>query len=215
MEYPRAFGILLECMPLFIGNFLLTYILNAPKYAIDANLSSKMQTYFNVILMPAYTINLMSSFIFKPYLVSMSKIWGDGDKEKFKKIIVKVMLCVLAITLFTMGAGYAVGLPILSRLYGLGEIMNYKKEFELILLGGGLNAAGVFLYFILTIMRKQKWIILGYGITFLVSVLLAGFMVRSFDITGAAFSYMLNLLVLFLLFMGFVILGMKQRKEGK
>lgn len=211
-EYKKIGSILLECMPLFAGNFLLTYILNAPKFAIDANISSKMQTYFNVILMPAYTINLMSSFIFKPYLVSMSKIWADGDKEKFRKIIVRVMLCVLAITLFTMIAGYFFGLPLLRGLYGLGEIMNYKKEFELILFGGGLNAAGVFLYFILTIMRKQKWIILGYGITFFVSVFSADFMVGRFDITGAAFNYMLNLFVLFLLFFGSVILGMRQKK---
>lgn len=214
IDYKKLGGILLECMPLFVGNFLLTYILNAPKYAIDGNLSSKMQAYFNVILMPAYTINLMSSFIFKPYLVGMSKIWSEGKKKELKKIILKVMLCVLGITIVTMTAGYFLGLPILKGLYGLPEIMNYRREFELILLGGGFNAAGVFLYFILTIMRKQKWIIAGYGVTFFISVFLSGWMVKEFGIMGAAFNYMMNLLLLFLFFLGFVVAGMKE-KRGK
>lgn len=212
-KWIRIKGIIIDCFPLFIGNFLLTYLLNAPKYAIDASLPSKMQTYFNVILMPAYTINLMSSFIFKPYLVSMSKTWAQGKIVEFRRTIIKVMLCIAGITLFTMGIGYVIGLPVLKVLYHLPQIMIYRKEFEVILLGGGLNAAGVFLYFILTIMRKQHFILAGYIAAFLAALISSPRLVQDFGITGAAFSYLLNLLLLFLLFFIFTWMGMRRKEQ--
>ena len=65
-------GILWECMPLFIGSYLTLYVGNAPKYAIDDFLELKYQTYYGILYMPSFVINLLSGFVFKPLLVDLS-----------------------------------------------------------------------------------------------------------------------------------------------
>ena len=44
--------LLVECFPLCLGAFLLIYLGNAPKYAIDSYLSSTMQAYYTYLFMP-------------------------------------------------------------------------------------------------------------------------------------------------------------------
>ena len=45
-DFFNAKRILKDCFPIFAGSFLSFYILNAPKYAIDALLSSELQAYY-------------------------------------------------------------------------------------------------------------------------------------------------------------------------
>ena len=55
--------ILFECLPLAISTMLSLYIINATKYAIDNFGDYTMQTYFNVIYMPTFVINLVRAFV--------------------------------------------------------------------------------------------------------------------------------------------------------
>ena len=41
------------------GAFLFNYLANAPKYAIDANLSEEYQTIFSILFMPIFVINIL------------------------------------------------------------------------------------------------------------------------------------------------------------
>ena len=56
--------LLRDCFPLFAGSFLAQYIGNAPKYAIDAQLSDELQAYYGFIAMPVFIIGLLNNVIF-------------------------------------------------------------------------------------------------------------------------------------------------------
>ena len=79
--------ILLDCLPLAISTGLSLYIINATKYAIDNFGDYTMQTYFNVIYMPTFVINLVSAFVIKPFLKPFGDLWNSKEYLKFIKSI--------------------------------------------------------------------------------------------------------------------------------
>lgn len=69
----------IECFPLFLAAYLVIYIGNAPKYAIDAVLTSQEQACFNYIFMPVFVIGLLSRFIYQPLIGKMALLWHKGN----------------------------------------------------------------------------------------------------------------------------------------
>ena len=64
----KIYEILKECFPLAISTLISVYIINSVKYAIDNTGNNIMQTYFNILYMPTFVINLISILIIKPFL---------------------------------------------------------------------------------------------------------------------------------------------------
>ena len=60
--------IIKDCAPLAVSTLISMYVINAVKYAIDASGDYTMQTYFNIIYMPTFVINMISIFIINPFL---------------------------------------------------------------------------------------------------------------------------------------------------
>lgn len=85
-------NLFLECLPLFIGSFMVAYMVNASKYAIDRYLSYEIQNHYGFLMMPAFVINLFSLFVFRPMLTPMAVCWNERKKEEFLKIIKKSLL---------------------------------------------------------------------------------------------------------------------------
>ena len=65
----------IECFPLFISTYLVMYLGNAPKYAIDKVLPNEAQACFNYIFMPVFVIGLVSQFIYQPAIRRLSFAW--------------------------------------------------------------------------------------------------------------------------------------------
>lgn len=63
IKFKEAKEIIKDCMPMAIAGVLNVYVINAVKYAIDSKGDNAMQTYFNIIYMPTFVINLVSIFI--------------------------------------------------------------------------------------------------------------------------------------------------------
>lgn len=75
--------LLVECFPLCLGAFLLIYLGNAPKYAIDSYLSSTMQAYYTYLFMPCFVINLLVGFVLQPVLVKLTVLWEQKKIRPF------------------------------------------------------------------------------------------------------------------------------------
>lgn len=177
------------CLPLFVGSFLSLYIYNAPKYAIDFLGSEADVTYYSIIFMPAFVINLFSEFIFKPMLTVIASIWERRDFRKFLCMVAKLLLSVMVITLLVMGGAYLAGAQFLSWFYGV-NVMPYRGELIILMLSGGFSAAVYLLYNVLTSMRQQKIIIANY-LAASVVVTIAGYpAVLRMQVTGAAIAYL-------------------------
>lgn len=80
----------------------------------------------------------------------------------------------------------------------------------MVMFGGGLSAASTILYYVITVMRRQFSLLIGYGITCALSLFLAPLMVRGYGIRGAALSYIIAMAVQLLAFLTLFLFHLKR-----
>lgn len=198
--------LLVEILPLFLGAFIMMYINNAPKYAINDLYDDSIQNIYNILFMPAFVINLFSIFMFRPMLVKMAIYWNENELNKLWKLIVFMYASIITITIIALVGTWLVGIPILSFLYDI-DLMNYKFELMIVMLTGGISALMSFCSNVITIMRQQKFLLLAYTITLLYVVLFLKKIVSVYEILGAIISYGIAVALLVILFNLIIIIG--------
>lgn len=190
-------GLLKECFPLCISAFLLIYLGNAPKYAIDAYMSSEAQAYYTYLFMPCFVINLFVGFALQPLLVKLSHTWIHKEYRVFLKLCGLIFASALIISAVIVVAGRALGCPILSIVFGV-DLVAYKDVLTILLIGGGFFSFAVIAQIILTVMRRQFSLLIGFGITSVFEFFIAGPLVKSQGLKGAGFAYTVTAGLLFI-----------------
>lgn len=188
-----------EAAPLFVAAFINMYINNAPKYAIDGSFSDKIQNYYNIIFMPAFVINLFSLFAFRPLLTELARDWNEKNIKPFIRIIRNIILWIIFLTIVCMAGAYLVGAQILGFIYGT-SIMHLRKELTAVMFAGGISAVATFLYYVITVMRKQRLLLMGYAIGFVCALILPNILVPGYRIMGAVISCGVSMAALALVF---------------
>ena len=210
----NVISLLKKCFPLFVSSFLILYIGNASKYAIDALYDEQIQAYYGFISMPIFVVGLINNFIYQPVLTQLSRIW---DEKKYaiylKKIMWQIAIICIIIGLI-VGVAYVMGIPVLGILYGV-DLTTYKWDLIILIIGGGFLAISGFLTVILTIMRMQKSILFSYSIVSLIAILGATDIVQRYIIRGATLLYLSLMLLLsvILLLIIIAILFYKNKKD--
>ena len=208
----KIFHLLLECFPLFIGSFMTVYICNQPKYVLDAVSTPEMQTIFNIIVMPAFVINLLSMFMFRPFLTRIALQWEEKRMNSFIKINVKLYGFILLCRVGCTFAGWLLGISVLSLVYGV-DLTGYRMELCVILIGGGMNAAAVLSYNVLSAIRHQKYILWAYVAAFLISLVISGPLIEKMAMMGASISYAIPFLVIAIILIFCIIIETIKRKK--
>lgn len=186
----HASKLLMDCFPLFITGFFEVYINNAPKYAIDIYLGNEIQAYFSVIFMPVFTIHLLSAVCFRPQLKNIAELWNKGEFNKFIYFIIRQVVVIVVISVVIIIFGVIFGLYLLGLIYNLSLNM-FVFEFVILLLGGSFVALYTYMYNCITIMRKQKALLMLFGIIAVVAWLISDILVSCGGLTGACWSYLL------------------------
>ena len=205
--------VIYACFPLFVSMFLNNYIINAPKYAIDKYMTYEMQTYFNIIYLPTFVINLMSIFVLKPMLKTMGIMWNTDQKKKFAGILGKMILAILVLTIIAEVVGYFIGIPILSWIYGV-DLKPYKIELLILIVSGGLSAITVALLYALSTMRCQGKSSIAYIAAAVSGVILPYYMVSRWGILGASVSSVGIMAILSLGLLGIFLGELRTKKSG-
>lgn len=146
--------ILQKCFMLALSTTLITYITNAPKYAIDGVVSDQTQTDFGIIFMFVFVISLLGSYIFNPMIGKLSVAWSEASKKNFIKI---VGLCVGFVGVITIGAivaGETIGIRILEMLYKV-DLSAYSIHLVLMIISGGILTLLNFTIIVATVVRQQ------------------------------------------------------------
>ena len=185
--------ILSACLPLFASSFMNMYILNATKMQVDAVIP-QMQGYWTPLYMPAAIINLFSIFAFRPMLTTLRAKWNAKERNAFRRIVFVLIGWVIAVTLGVLAGAWFLGIPVLQLLYGL-PLAPYRNVLMIVLLGGGLNALATVLYYVITIMRRQYFLLLGDGVTFAATLLITPLFVRAQGLAGAGLAYLCSMAV--------------------
>lgn len=193
---PRAVaGLFGACFALFSASFLTYYITNAPKYAIDRYLTEYVQAYFGYISMPVFVIELLNSFLYQPQMLMLAQEWEGRCYKAFHKRIFRQFFVIFLLTLLCVGAGWILGIPILSIVYGV-DLSSYRPELIVMIAAGGLLAVTGYSSVLLTIMRKQRLVLANMLIV--TGFALAGFgrAVQAAGMSGAVKWYFILMLLL-------------------
>ena len=197
--------LLIDCIPLCAGAFLILYMGNVPKYAIDTYMQSEYQAIYNYLFMPCYVITLFVSFVLQPLLLKMAKIWARKDFAAFKKLCVIIIGATVLLSLIVVICGHVLGCPVLGWLYGV-DLSEYQLPLTILLFGGAGYALATIVQTILTVMRHQYIILIGFVISSILISVFAPMWVSVNGITGAAWSYVIAAGALFVaLFICFLI----------
>lgn len=184
----------------FIISFLILYLINSSKYVIDYFLASKYQTIFGILLMPATVILLFTQFIINPFLTLITDCIQNRDYSKLKKIILKSLGVTTALGIFALLAAYFLGIPILELVYGI-SLSNYKTGFIIIMLGAVLYGMSSILSNILIAMRHLNTQLVIYIIVSIFITVVEYFLIHSYGVLGACYSYFIMTLIIFILFL--------------
>lgn len=189
-HWKQAWMLLKNTFGVFISGFLSLYIVNAPKYAIDRYLPQEQQAYYGFLAMPVFIVSLLNTFLYQPILTSLAIEWSEGKKKEFICKIRKQVVVILILSLVSLIGAYFFGIPVLSLVYGT-DLSLYKVELLVLMVGGGALAVTGFLTIVITIMRRQQDLIMGYCLISMIAFFIVPIIVKYFGITGAAWGYTL------------------------
>lgn len=198
--------LLISCFPVCIGAFLYNYLVNSPKYAIDNILNEEMQAVFNIIFMPVFVINMFGQFVFKPYVFPMGQAWNSKEYAKLIKLIFRQIFIIGVFAFMVVIGGGILGIPVLSLIYGV-DLDSYRVLFAVLLLFGGIAALNTFSVVVLTVMRKQIYILLAYIIALIIDAALMNRIVAKYALWGAGLVYGLAMSAVLAVCVSVIIIG--------
>lgn len=187
--------LLMECFPVCISTLLSLFLANVVKYSIDMYGNYDMQTYYNIVFLPTFTINLASTFIVKPMFKSFGELWNSGNTKKLNKLIIIIAGITALATGFIELVCYFIGPQILQLIYGV-ELSQYRNELLTLLIAGFFFAIANLMIYITTTIRKQGYATIIYLIVSVFAIFISNYMVRSMQIMGASIA---NLMIAALL----------------
>lgn len=190
-------AILKDCLPLFINAFLLVSIYNQPKYALNAIfnqglIADGVQRDFSILFTPIFAMNLMIAFL-RPMITQLAIFLEEKKVSHFiryKNNLFRILLVTsVAITL----VAYFLAIPVMEVVYGV-HLKEYQMSFLLLLFGGIASTFSTVCDNILTVFRKQHYLVISFFVGYLVSVLTAETLVSQYHILGASISFLLSML---------------------
>lgn len=210
----KAIQIIKECIPIAIAGILNVYVINVVKYAIDNVGDYTMQTYFNIIYMPTFVINLISLFIIKPFYKMFGDYFNNGEYNKLSKIMWQIIgILVLATVVVEIGC-FILGVPFLNIFYGV-DISMYKTDLLILVLSGLFYAMDNLLFNLLSTIRKQKYIFVTYILVSAMSLFVPNILVEHYQMRGAAIASVIIMASLCILLAIFLKIGIKERRKSK
>ena len=187
-----------SCFPLFVSSFVSILIVNIPKNAIEQFLNNSMQTYYNIIFMPSALVNLFCMFVFVPMYTEIARKWRDENLKSFKKEVSKLLGISVIFSVIILLISFLLGIPFLEILYGV-NLKSYKFPFMILMCAGCLMSVNSILSYIITVMRKQKYILCIYAISVIASQILVNKFVCNYQILGASYIYFIGMVMISLL----------------
>lgn len=205
-----------DTFPLFINAFLAMAITNIPKMSIDFCISQSIlqdgsQIIFNVLFMPASFLTL-AYIVFRPLITKMALMWNHGRYKEYFSILSRMFCILLGACIPIIIIAYWIGCPILSFFYGI-DLSSYSWNLVIILLGGCFYTFACILDNALVIMRRQYTLVIAYGLTAVICYFLSDPLVVTCGITGAAYAYLLSMVLFFSVMFILFFVGYKREKK--
>lgn len=196
-----------------ILTFLTTYIVNCPKYAIDSILTNDLQAIFGIIVMPATVMLLVGNFILNPFIVSIAEKYNENKIKELSKLLFKVFGIMFLIGVAVFVVCFFIGIPLLNLIYGI-NLDKYKTSLLIIIVGSVFYAVTAGISTTLVAMRIIKIQVIGNLIVILFAFMSCNYLVENYGVLGASMTYMLLILVRFIIYVVIMIFSLMKRKKS-
>ena len=80
------------------------------------------------------------------------------------------------------------------------NLSHYKLELVIMMIGGGFSALSTLLHYVITVMRKQKSLLIGYIVTAVLGSIISNVLISKYGIMGSSFTYLILMIILSLIF---------------
>lgn len=212
-QMSRVWKLLAVTFPLCLGGVLTLYISAAPRTAIDRLMTEVDQEIYGYISMPVFVVQLLVLFIFNPLIYGLSCLWNENKISEYVKQCMKQFAFVFVVTIVCITGAWLLGIPVLSFIYNT-DLAPYKTDLMIMMVGSGFLGLAGLLANLLTVMRYQNAILVGYALTSVCAFLFSGKAVESNGMRGAVNIYLILLIVLCVIFLAEFIYGVV-RARGK
>lgn len=155
--------LLAETFPLFLNYFLITYLANVSKYAMEHFSSDAEQARFNMLFTPVLVVNLLSTMVFRPLITEMADRIGKGRIDQYRGLVRRQEGVILLIGTLVLLGVYFLGLPVLSIFYG-SDLSEYRIPLLLLMAGGIFSAFSSFYNVCIVTLRGQKQVLFLTGV---------------------------------------------------
>ena len=196
---------------MFCGNIILAYLVNIPKYILVDFVSDSEQGIFAILIMPAFVVSTLSSFLIQPFLVELTESFNE-DKKLYKKKVLSICKLIFLIFMLVLVVGYLVGLPIMSFIFG-EDLNSYKIELVITIVSSLLYTLSSFLIINLTLLRKVGSLLYLNIITAIIGVVLTYFTINSLGLFGGYIGFFLIVLIQLILFTIYYIYELRKECE--
>jgi len=173
--------------------FFSTYLINAPKYAIDTYLTNDIQAIFNMLIMPATLMLLIGGFIINPILVDVAEKYEKRKNNELKSMITKVICYLLLFGVLALIASYFLGTWALGIIYGL-SFTKYKTELLIVIVGAILYTFVTILGQILIAFRKIKIQLVIAVLCSIFAYVISNVLVPKLGLSGGIYSYLITMI---------------------
>lgn len=195
----------------FVITFLGTYLINAPRYAIDDILTNDLQTIFGIIIMPATFMGLLGQYIIQPALTKISKALKEKNYKKLKNIIAFVIVAIILIGIFVFLVAYVLEKPVLEIIYGV-DLAPYVLSMMIIILGSIMYSLGIMISYILIAFRKTFVQAVVYIIVSIIATILSYALVKKIEILGASITYAVTMTCVAVSFFAYLLYKLRKMK---
>lgn len=194
--------LLIEALPLFLITFFDTIVFSMSKFFIDGSLGDVYSGFYNTVFMPTNAIYLLMTLFMKPVLTPLANAFYS-DKKLYNKILGISLIVAIIISIVSILCAVILGNFYLDTIYYMTgnsyENLRYMANAILVvvIVGGSFYTLCTPMYYALIIENKRNYILIAYIITFVISIFITTYMVKRFEIMGAAYSFAISMFLVF------------------
>ena len=203
--------LLRSCFPLFLISIIYSYLINAPRYAIDLFGTPEIQTVFSIIVLPASMIWVVFIMVLNPILPRLSELYFSGKRNEFDRRIRSLIIAIAVFCIIYLAFMYLAGIRVFEIVYKV-PLLSYRKEFMLAGIASGFLCVATVYSNLLIMIRENKILLVSYILAAAVSAGSSMLLVKNQGLYGAAASYLISMLFLMMVLVAGYVLMDSQRK---
>ncbi len=181
--------LIIECMPLFAYMFLSVALTVVPKLFLENMLGDVVLGAYSSIFAPVLLLQTACGYVYSPFVSSFARLKRENDNVGFLKLLSKISIIIVAALGAVFVAAQFLGEWAMLLLYHENEeIADYIGLLNPILICNIVLSLMGFLTMVVVVLRKMKYILISYGVGFLICIAASYPAIKLFDAAGAAYS---------------------------